>query len=423
MYGADTRWDAAGGRAPTDLVQHLPVGAFCATRDGVLIDVNPAWERATGTVARDAIGRRLVEFLDPDDIPRAQEAFEAAATAHQPQQFHVPLPGTKTWVEFAINFVPDAKATDGKAGVFVGTAIEATENVEATRLAAVLEAVFEATPDLVGITDDRGGVVYVNRAARRLFGLEGDIRSLTTDLMYPPEAFELYYSEVRPQLVRGEPWAGIVPMYNADNQVIDVWQTVVAGVSPAKSIDWLVSIGRDITEVNEAHADLQYRATHDALTGLPNRTMVLDHLRLALARRDREERGVGIVFLDLDGFKDINDRYGHDAGDVVLQDIAQRLASATRPSDTVARYGGDEFVVLLDGLGQGAIEAEHIAQRLVEAIAAVPVSFGRRVAITASAGVVVAPEHLDNPERLITAADRLMYRAKRAGGNRVTPTA
>jgi diguanylate cyclase (GGDEF)-like protein/PAS domain S-box-containing protein len=422
MYGADTRWDAAGGRAPTDLVHHLPVGAFRADRGGVLTDVNPAWERATGTVARDAIGRRLVDLLDPDDVVRAQEAFDAAATAHQQQRFHAPLPGTQTWVEFAVNFVPDPGTHDGKAGVFVGTAMEATDAVEATRLAAVLEAVFEATPDLVGITDDRGGVVYVNRAARTLFGLEGDIRSLTTDQMYPPEAFELYYSEVRPQLVRGEPWAGIVPMYNAENQVIDVWQTVVAGVGPAKTIDWLVSIGRDITEVNEAHADLQYRATHDALTGLPNRTMLLDHLRLALARRDREEREVGIVFLDLDGFKDINDRYGHDAGDVVLQEVAQRLASATRPSDTVARYGGDEFVVLLDGLRQGATEAEHIAQRLIDAIAAVPVSFGRRVTITASAGVAIAPDHLVNPERLITAADRLMYRAKRAGGNRLTPT-
>jgi two-component system CheB/CheR fusion protein len=151
--------------------------------------------------------------------------------------------------------------------------------------------------------------------------------------------------------------------------------------------------------------------------------MLLDHLRLALARRDREERGVGIVFIDLDGFKEVNDRYGHDAGDVVLREVAQRLAGVTRPSDTVARYGGDEFVVLLDGLGDGITEATQIAHRLVDAISAVPVRFGRHVTVTASAGVAVAPAQLENPERLITAADRLMYRTKRAGGAGVSQPA
>jgi diguanylate cyclase (GGDEF)-like protein len=147
--------------------------------------------------------------------------------------------------------------------------------------------------------------------------------------------------------------------------------------------------------------------------------MLLDHLRLALSRLERANHGVGLVFIDLDGFKEVNDRYGHDAGDVVLREVADRLAGVTRPSDTVARYGGDEFVVLLDGLGDGAAEALHIAERLVGAISADPITFGRSVTITASAGVAIAPRYLENPERLITAADRLMYRAKRAGGNQI----
>jgi diguanylate cyclase (GGDEF)-like protein/PAS domain S-box-containing protein len=416
MYGAETRPDAAGGRAPADLVHHLPVGAFSTDAEGRITAVNPAWERTMGVPASHALGRPFADLLDPTDGPRVEEAFATAATTRRPARVRAPRPGTATWLEVTVDRVPIG-GTDGDG--FAGAVQEMTDAVESTRLAEVLEAVFETTPDLVGVTDDRGGVVYVNPAARERFGLgDTDAHALTTDRMYPPEAFDLYYAEIRPQLVRGQSWAGIVPMYDRDGGVIDVWQTVVAGIAPSKEVDWLVSIGRDVTEQQEAQADLEYRATHDALTGLPNRTMLLDHLRLALARQDREERGVGIVFIDLDGFKDVNDRYGHDAGDVVLREVAERLAAVTRPSDTVARYGGDEFVVLLDGLRDGATEAEAIAQRLIDAISSVPISFGRRVTITASAGVAIAPGRLDNPERLITAADRLMYRAKRDGGAR-----
>jgi diguanylate cyclase (GGDEF)-like protein/PAS domain S-box-containing protein len=335
-------------------------------------------------------------------------------------------PGQLQWLELVVQAVPlDVTHGDGQApgdagDGFVGTLRDATETVEAIRLSEVLQAVFEATPDLVGVTDDRFGIVYVNPAARDRFGLgDVEVRHMHTDDIFPPEAFELYYSEMRPRLLRGESWTGLVPMRDVDGNTVDVWQTVVAGVSPARTVEWLATIGRDVTDTSRARADLEYRATHDPLTGLPNRTMLLDHLRLALARLDRVQRGVGIVFLDLDGFKDVNDRYGHDAGDVVLREIAARLSHVTRPSDTVARYGGDEFVVLLDGLHDGMEEAAQIANRLVDAIGSTPVSFGRQVQLSASAGIAIAPTALDKPERLITAADRLMYRAKRNGGNRV----
>jgi diguanylate cyclase (GGDEF)-like protein/PAS domain S-box-containing protein len=416
MHGAETRRDAAGGRAPTEPFDCLPVGVVRTQRDGTIAYVNAEWERLTGVARADLLGRPLGSVFDVEDRDRIADAIGAATSAGTTQRVRAPLPGQERWCELVL--APDGNGTsvDG----FVATLADVTAAVEALRLAEVLEAVLEATPDLVGIADDRGGVAYINPAARECFELgDRDVHTMSTSDMYPPESFELYYSEIRPQLLRGEPWAGLISMRRADGELVDVWQTVVGGVGPGKTIEWIVTVGRDVTEDSRAQADLEYRATHDMLTGLPNRALLLDHLRLALARRDRDVRSVGLVFIDLDDFKTLNDRFGHDAGDAALRDIAQRLAHATRPSDTVARYGGDEFVVLLDGLGNGVEEAAQIANRLIESIAEAPVSFGRRVAITASAGVVVAPTALENPERLITAADRLMYRAKRAGGNQV----
>src|SRR3954447_1291368 len=157
---------------------------------------------------------------------------------------------------------------------------------------------------------------------------------------------------------------------------------------------------------------LAHRALHDALTGLPNRMLLLDRLGYALAQSEREDSSVAIFFLDLDGFKGVNDRLGHLAGDALLRGIAGRLLAWVRPGDTVSRFGGDEFTVLVRAVA-GEEEAAQIAERLTDAVRS-PLSVeGEDISLTPSIGIALA-RGIHKPEELIERADKAMYSAKRS---------
>ena len=163
---------------------------------------------------------------------------------------------------------------------------------------------------------------------------------------------------------------------------------------------------------------LQYQLLHDALTGLPSRTLFLDRLRGSLARIGRTGGLVAVMFVDLDLFKQANDTYGHEAGDEVLITVGQRLVRALRKGDTVARFGGDEYLVLCEDVS-GREEATRLAQRLVDTITA-PMRIGEfAIEVHASVGLTISDDPLELPEEVVSRADRAMYEAKHKGRARV----
>lgn len=157
-------------------------------------------------------------------------------------------------------------------------------------------------------------------------------------------------------------------------------------------------------------------ALHDALTGLPNRRLLLDRLSLSLAHARRNKTAMAVMYLDLDGFKQINDTLGHDAGDTLLRAVATRLASAVRQEDTVARLGGDEFVIALWELDHPD-SVVNLVSKVIQAISQPYCIENRTVRITVSVGIGIYPDHGEDMETLMKGADRALYEAKRAGKN------
>jgi diguanylate cyclase (GGDEF)-like protein/PAS domain S-box-containing protein len=174
------------------------------------------------------------------------------------------------------------------------------------------------------------------------------------------------------------------------------------------------SVGYDITEQVRVEEQLVYMATHDALTGLPNRRLFNDRLNLALAHAHRNQEKLAVMLLDLDHFKEVNDTLGHSVGDRLLQAAGQRLTSLLRESDTVARVGGDEFMLLLPEVAQEE-DAAKVAQKILEAIREPFVLDGHELQVTTSIGVALYPEDGEDADTLMKNADIAMYRAKDQG--------
>jgi diguanylate cyclase (GGDEF)-like protein len=173
---------------------------------------------------------------------------------------------------------------------------------------------------------------------------------------------------------------------------------------------------RDITDRKLAEGQIQLLAYSDALTGLPNRRLLQDRLTQALASARRQKGRVALLFLDLDRFKNINDSLGHSVGDLFLQEVAERLKRCGREQDTVARVGGDEFLIVLTGL-KDVTDAAVAAERLMDAIISEHTIQGHTLNITCSVGISIFPEHGTDADTLIKNADIAMYNAKQGGRN------
>jgi diguanylate cyclase (GGDEF)-like protein/PAS domain S-box-containing protein len=281
----------------------------------------------------------------------------------------------------------------------------------------LFEAVLLASPDPIYVLDRAGTYIYANKATSELLALPVDaiIGKTSADLGLPFAAeLHKHHQQVVAQqsTYRGE------LSHSFASGLEGRFEYLLAPVLDEQgSTEATVCISRDVTDRTRAEEEASHSAHHDLLTGLPNRRLLLDRLSQETKHAKRSHLPLAVLYMDLDGFKDINDSMGHEAGDRLLVEVARRLTECVREDDTVARLGGDEFTLILSG-AKHRRDVELVAHSIINALAIPFQIAGKPVHISASIGAALFPQHASTPDGLLRAADQAMFRAKKSPSNR-----
>jgi diguanylate cyclase (GGDEF)-like protein/PAS domain S-box-containing protein len=407
------------------LVQNASDIILVAGTDGVIRYVSPAFERILGFLPGEAIGKRPGDFIHPDDEDSARIAFEALADreGHAVARTETRLRHRNgSWLTFEVHIsnLYDYPGVEGSVGNLHDISERVRAEAELRDAEARFRSAFENAPIGMALTGTEGRMFRVNRAMATMFGYEPEsmLGLEVSDFVHPDDL--PVGQEIRKQVASGEfgPFKGDRRYRHADGHYLWCQVSVSHVTAPDGTPTYMIAQVEDVSERRAMAQRLEHAAIHDPLTGLPNRVLLSDRLEQSLGQARRRNTGIGVVFLDLDQFKFVNDSLGHAAGDELLCILAERVLGAVRPGDTVARFGGDEFVVLCDDIGDVAMVLD-VARRIAAAIAA-PVMLGpREVFVTASLGVVVSSAADTEPEAILRDADAAMYHAKDAGRDRI----
>lgn len=384
--------------------------------DGRYIDVNEAFLELTGWRREEVIGRTASQigiWAHPGQREALVERLQAAGGTLSGVEADIKTRHGELRHMFSSFEIIEL---DGER-MLILVAIDITEQRRAQAQMHKLSRALEQTADSVMITDASGVIEYVNPAFERNTGYAGgqllgrEVSVLDAEVMSPERRLE-----IRHRLGAGEAYTGVFANRRRDGSLYYEEKTISPLKDAQGRVTHYITTGRDITERKQAQEQLEHLAHHDPLTGLPNRSLFLDRLDQALGRARWHRRLVAVLFIDLDRFKNINDTLGHETGDQILTQVAARLTECLRERDTVARFGGDEFVVLLDDVAEVA-DVGHLAEKLMHALQPPFRHRETSLHVSASVGVSLYPADGEDAGTLLQNADIAMYRAKDVGRN------
>jgi diguanylate cyclase (GGDEF)-like protein/PAS domain S-box-containing protein len=401
------------------LADNAPALIWMIGLDGQASYFNQVWLDFTGRSQDQEVGSGWMQGVHPDDLQRASLAFKSTFQARQPFRIDYRLrrfDGEFRWLTF--HGVPRYDAKGQFAG-FIGSGIDITERKQSEERLQLLASVFTHADEGILISRADGTILDINEGFSRITGYSlAEVLGKTPRILASDQQDKAFYESMWQTLLSSGQWRGEVWNRRKNGELYPALLTISAVRDAQGQVSHYVSLSSDISALKAHESQLEKMAHFDNLTGLPNRLMLMDRLQQAMPQTQRRAQRLALVFIDLDGFKAVNDQYGHEAGDVVLQTVASRMKHALREGDTLARLGGDEFVAVLLDVGDLHL-FEALLQRQLAA-AAQPVAVGElTLQVSASLGVTFYPQADDlGADQLLRQADLAMYRAKLDGKNR-----
>ena len=395
-----------------------PEGVWMIGPDRRTTEVNQRMCDLVGYSRDELLGRNPVELADEEN----SRIFEEKARI-------VPNRQTRTY-EIALrhrdghNIQTEFRATnlfneDGSVRGVLAFVVDLTVRKQAEERLQLAANVFGHAREGITITDAQGIIVDVNDAFSRITGyLREEVLGQSPRILQSGRQDKAFYDAMWRDLIDQGHWSGEIWNRRKDGAVYAQWLTISSVRNADGAVQQYVGLFSDITAIKEHQRQLEHIAHFDALTNLPNRVLLADRLQQAMAQALRRNQQVAVVYLDLDGFKAINDKYGHEVGDQVLVTLAQRMKQVLREGDSLARLGGDEFVAVLIDL-EDLPASQPLLNRLLVACAQ-PVDLeDLSLQVSASLGVTAYPQERDiDADQLLRQADQAMYQAKVAGKNR-----
>lgn len=393
--------------------------ADASTPDLSLIYVNPAFEKITGYAETELIGRN-VRFLQSDDQDQPEldqiraalkEGRSGTATLRNYRK-----DGSLYWNNLHISPILDE---NGKLTHFLGIINDITERRNAEEHLRLVSSVFHYADEGIVITDREPSILEVNPAFTRITGHEREeALGKNPNILRSGRHDRGFYETMWRKLIEEGHWSGEIWNKRRNGEIYPERLTLSAIKNEEGETIRYIGLFSDISDLKRQQQELERMAHHDALTGLPNRNLLGDRLDMAIAQAQRKGEKLAVCFMDLDGFKPVNDNLGHEAGDLLLVEVAQRLLATSRITDTVSRLGGDEFVLIFTSIIDEA-ECRQMIDRIMNAIWQPFHILGHDVGISTSIGVAIFPEAGSTGDDLLRVADQAMYKAKQAGRGRV----
>jgi diguanylate cyclase (GGDEF)-like protein/PAS domain S-box-containing protein len=384
--------------------------------------LNQAVESLTGRVAAQMVGRPVADLFATAQIG---QAFLSAAQG-QSELHRVPFEYDIAHVDGQVRTVLWTASTliaiNGKTPVAtVAQGLDVTERKADEAKLRIAATAFECQEGL-SVTDAKGLILQVNRAFCETTGYSAEeVIGKSPRMLSAGRHDATFFKDMWESIAHTGNWQGEIWNRRKNGEQYIEWLTIAAVKNAAGGVINYVGTHSDISQRKAAEQEIQTLAFYDPLTGLPNRRLLRDRLERSLATSTRSGREGAVLFIDLDDFKYLNDTFGHDRGDLLLKQVAQRLGQCVREGDTVARLGGDEFVVILEELGlqpfDAAARTEEIGHKMLARLREVYRIDGHEYQGTASIGATLFSDHRESIEQLLKQADMAMYRVKAIGRN------